>query len=57
MGKKVASMYATRSGKPLASTAFSKAAKLTRGLVGVVEAAGTIRVGDAVTVVYYKPPT
>jgi MOSC domain-containing protein YiiM len=57
MGKKIASMYATRSGQSLASTAFSKAAKLTRGIVGVVEAAGTISVGDSVTVVYYNPPT
>ena len=56
MGKKIAAAYATRSGKPLASTAFSKAAKLTRGIVGVVEAAGTVSAGDGVTVVYYNPP-
>ncbi len=56
MGEKVASTYTTRSGKPLSSTAFSKAAKLTRGVVGVVEVAGTINVGDAVTVMLYDPP-
>ena len=43
MGKKLASIHTTRSGEPLSSTAFSKAAKLTRGVVGVVEVAGTIR--------------
>jgi len=56
MSKKVASMYATRSGEPLASTAFSKAAKLTRGVVGVVEAAGAINAGDEVTIEIYETP-
>jgi len=49
-------MYATRSGEPLASTAFSKAAKLTRGVVGVVEAAGAINAGDEVTIEIYETP-
>ena len=57
MGKKLASMYTTRSGKELSSTAFSKAAKLTRGIVGVVEAAGAISMGDEVTVELYETPT
>ena len=56
MGKKLASMHTTRSGKELSSTAFSKAAKLTRGLVGVVEVAGTISAGDEVTVELYEAP-
>ncbi len=56
MGKKLASMHTTRSGKELSSTAFSKAAKLTRGLVGVVEVAGTISAGDEVTVELYESP-
>ena len=56
MGKKVASKYTTRSGEPLSSTAFSKAAKLTRGVVGVVEVAGTISAGDEVTVEIYETP-
>jgi MOSC domain-containing protein YiiM len=56
MSKKIASMYATRSGEPLASTAFSKAAKLTRGVVGVVEAAGAINAGDEVTIEIYETP-
>ena len=37
-------------------TAFSKAATLKRGVVGVVEAAGTISAGDEVTVVIYETP-
>jgi MOSC domain-containing protein YiiM len=56
MSKKVASKYATRSGEPIASTAFSKAAKLTRGVVGVVEAAGAINAGDEVTIEIYETP-
>jgi MOSC domain-containing protein YiiM len=56
MGKKLASRYTTRSGEPLSSTAFSKAAKLTRGVVGVVEVAGTISAGDEVTVEIYETP-
>jgi len=51
MGKQLASMFGTRSGKALTSTAFSKAAKSCRGLVGVVEAAGRINAGDSVTIV------
>lgn len=56
MGKRVAAAYATRSGKPLSPTAFLKAAKLTRGIVGVVEAAGTIEAGDTVAVELYETP-
>jgi len=56
MGKKLASIHTTRSGEPLSSTAFSKAAKLNRGVVGVVEVTGTISAGDAVTVGLYETP-
>jgi MOSC domain-containing protein YiiM len=56
MGKKLASRHTTRSGEPLSSTAFSKAAKLTRGVVGVVEVAGTISAGDEVTAEIYEAP-
>lgn len=56
MGKELASKYTTRTGEPLSSTAFSKAAKLTRGVVGVVEAAGMISAGDEVTVKIYETP-
>jgi len=57
MGKAIAENYVTRSGKPLDSTAFSKAAKLTRGVVGVVEVAGRINAGDDVTVQVYETPS
>jgi hypothetical protein len=56
MGKQLARKHTTRSGGALASTAFSKAAKLTRGVVGVVEVAGTISAGDEVTVEIYEAP-
>jgi len=56
MGKKLASRYTTNSGKPLSSTAFSKAAKLTRGIVGVVDVAGVISAGDEVTIELYETP-
>ncbi|MGI9201637.1 MAG: MOSC domain-containing protein [Woeseiaceae bacterium] len=56
MGEKVASLYSTRSGEALTNTAFSKAAKLTRGIVGVVEVAGAINAGDEVTVEIYETP-
>jgi len=56
MGKKLAAVHTTRSGDPLLSTAFSKAAKLTRGVVGVVEAAGPISAGDEVIVEVYEAP-
>ena len=56
MGKKLASRYTTNSGEPLSSTAFSKAAKFIRGIVGSVEVAGTISAGDEVTVELYETP-
>jgi MOSC domain-containing protein YiiM len=57
MGKQIASRYKTRSGKPLADTDFSKAAKLTRGIVGVVEAIGDVHAGDTVDVEIYATPS
>ena len=56
MGKKLAAKYTTSCGKELSSTAFSKAAKLTRGIVGVVEAVGAISAGDDVTIELYETP-
>jgi MOSC domain-containing protein YiiM len=57
MGKKLAAMHETRSGQALSSTAFSKAARLTRGIVGVVEVAGDIETGDVVEIELYAAPT
>jgi MOSC domain-containing protein YiiM len=40
----------------VSATAFSKAAKLKRGVVGVVEVPGTISAGDDVSVTLYENP-
>jgi MOSC domain-containing protein YiiM len=56
MGKKLASLHSSKSGEALADTAFSQAAKFSRGVVGVVEVAGAINTGDEVTVQLYQPP-
>jgi MOSC domain-containing protein YiiM len=56
MGEKLAAMHKTNSGQPLTSTAFSKAAKLSRGVVGSVEVAGTIMAGDDVLISLYETP-
>jgi len=57
MGKKLAASYTTKTGEPLSTTAFSKAAKLKRGVVGVIETAGVINAGDEITVVLYEHPS
>ena len=57
MGKKPAGTHTTRSGEPLSSTAFSKASKLNRGLVGVVEVSGVINAGDEVQIELYETPS
>lgn len=56
MGQKLASQYTSNSGQPIADTAFSQAAKFSRGLVGVIDVAGAINAGDEVVVVPYKLP-
>lgn len=57
MGESIAAKYATRTGVRLEPTAFSKAAKLTRGVVGVVDVPGTISSGDDVTIDIYETPS
>jgi MOSC domain-containing protein YiiM len=57
MSKKMATLHRTKTGESPTDTAFSKASKLTRGVVGVIEAAGTITAGDEVTVVIYATPS
>ena len=56
MGRELAATQETNSGKPLSTTAFSDAARLTRGLVGVVEVPGEIFPGDEVEIVLYEHP-
>jgi MOSC domain-containing protein YiiM len=50
MGESLGIKYLTRSGRPVSAKEFCKAARLTRGIVGVVEIAGEIRVGDLVSI-------
>ena len=57
MGTKLASTMRTRSGTPLENTMFSKASKFLRGVVGVVEIAGTISPGDEVEIILYEQPS
>jgi MOSC domain-containing protein YiiM len=57
MGTKIASTFTTNSGKALENTAFSKASKMNRGVVGVVEVAGIINPGDEVDVTVYEHPS
>lgn len=57
MGKQVAADFRTRAGTAPAPTAFPKAAKLSRGVVGVVEVPGTISVGDEVDIEVYDVPS
>ncbi len=56
MGTRLATTHETRSGKSLSTTAFSDAARLLRGLVGVVDVPGEIFAGDAVTITPYDHP-
>jgi MOSC domain-containing protein YiiM len=55
MSQQLASIYTSRSGAALGPTDFSKAAKFSRGFVGIVEVAGIVRAGDTVTVKPYRP--
>jgi MOSC domain-containing protein YiiM len=57
MGTKLAETMQTRSGAPLQNTTFSKASKLLRGVVGVVEVAGIINPGDEVEITLYEHPS
>ena len=56
MGEKLAATHKTNAGKPLSTTAFSKAAKHSRGVVGSVEVAGVINTGDDIVITLYETP-
>jgi MOSC domain-containing protein YiiM len=51
-----AAKHTLNSGDKVSLTAFSVASKLSRGVVGVVEATGVINAGDNVTVEIYETP-
>ena len=50
MSENIADNCSTRSGEPLERSAFARAARRLRGVVGVVDVPGEIRAGDAITV-------
>jgi len=56
MSEKVAANFSTHSGEPLSKTAFSQAAVFNRGLIGIIEVAGKICIGDEVKVKIYQQP-
>lgn len=56
MGAQIAAKYRTRSGQPLDDKAWLRPAAGRRGVVGVVEVPGEIRVGDEVEVRVYEEP-
>lgn len=56
MSVAVAEKHATRSGEALKPGAWQRAAMGRRGIVGVVDVPGEIRVGDEVIVEVFTPP-
>jgi MOSC domain-containing protein YiiM len=57
MGKHLVETHQTVSGESLTTTAFSSAARFSRGIVGVVEVPGEILPGDEVTIELYEQPS
>jgi MOSC domain-containing protein YiiM len=56
MGAAIARRYRTTAGGHPAPQAFSDAAKFRRGILGTVEIAGTVAVGDTVTITPERLP-
>ncbi len=56
MGKKIAAEHKNNENQSIDDTLFSKAGKLNRGIVGVIETTGRINQGDEVTVITYEEP-
>ena len=56
MGAQIASKYSTRSGEPLTDKMWLRPAAGRRGLVGVIDVSGEIRVGDEVEIRVYEEP-
>ena len=56
MGAQIASKYSTRSGEPLTDKMWLRPAAGRRGLVGVINYPGEIRVGDEVEIHVYEEP-
>jgi MOSC domain-containing protein YiiM len=56
MGKRIAEVHTDHSKQKISNTAFSKASKLNRGLVGTIETTGKICKGDTVSITVYAHP-
>jgi len=56
MGAQIAAKYASHSGEPLTEKSWLRPAAGRRGLVGVIDVAGEINVGDEVEVRVYEDP-
>lgn len=56
MGAQIVSKYPTRSDQPLTNTSWLRPAAGRRGVVGVIDVAGEIRVGDEIEVRVYEEP-
>jgi hypothetical protein len=56
MGAQIATKYASRSSEPLTDKSWLRPAAGRRGLVGVIDVAGEIHVGDEVEVRVYEDP-
>jgi len=56
MGAQIASKYSSRSGQPLTDKMWVRPAAGRRGVVGVIDVPGEIRVGDEVEVRIYEEP-
>jgi hypothetical protein len=56
MGEQIVSKYSTRSSEPLTDKSWLRPASGRRGLVGVIDVPGEIRVGDEVEVRVYEEP-
>ena len=56
MGVQIAAKYTSRSSGPLTGTTWLRPAAGRRGLVGVIDVAGAIHVGDEVEVRVYEDP-
>ena len=56
MGAQIVSKYSTRSSQPLTDKTWLRPASGRRGLVGVIDVPGEIRVGDEVEIRVYEEP-
>ena len=56
MGAQIASKYSTRSGEPLTDKMWLRPSAGRRGLVGVIDYPGEVRVGDEVEIRVYEEP-